>query len=159
MDQLGRLIKEVKYLLVPPLFASIICEQEVLLDLNIIKNFSLHYKTSGEISFQAPYGFKSIADILIHFNTEGGKHGRILHPILSNEDISRTGKIPVLELMGAAYIKHGTSQKAKNGLLCWRKAMELRQSTFPKILTSFPNELRRYLEKLASLKRWRNYIN
>ena len=79
--------------------------------------------------------------------------------ILSNEDISRTGKIPILELMGAAYIKHGTSQKAKNGLLCWRKAMELRQSTFPKILTSFPNELRRYLETLASLKRWRNYIN
>ena len=66
----------------------------------------------------------------------------VVDPILQSKNIPRLKKIDILELMGAAYIFKCYNQKekaSKFGLLCWKHAMILRQSTedgepMPKIL-------------------------
>ena len=113
-DQLGRFFwKGVEYLEMPPLYAAIISEQWE----------SSHYL--------------SLADNLIQKDLcYGDRFPHFLDSIvLSN--CTRRQKIDFLELMGAAYLLHRDNEsreemamkRSEYGLLCWTKAMHLRELT------------------------------
>ena len=94
--------KGVEYVDVPPLFAAILSDQTTHLE---IINFLID------------------EDLLNDFPA-------VIDPILQSITIPRLQKIDMLELMGAAYILRSYQGKGSQfGLLCWKHAMILRQST------------------------------
>ena len=98
--------KGMEYVDVPPLFAAILSDQTTHLE---IINFLID------------------EDLLNDFPA-------VIDPILQSITIPRLQKIDMLELMGAAYILRSYQGKGSQfGLLCWKHAMILRQSTEDKV--------------------------
>ena len=131
-DQLGRFVwKGLEYTEVPPLFAAIIFE-------------------GNEQPSEHPSSLNSsFVEIIINkemCSCYGDRFRLFLYSIELSTSIPRSQKIDVLELMGAAYLlnqfkdkKETADRRRDYGLLCWKKAMKLRELTtneepaFPKV--------------------------
>ena len=103
IGQMGEFVwKGVEYVEVPPLFAAILSDQTTHLEI-------VNFLVDQDLLKESP---------------------AVIYPILQSITIPRLQKIDMLELMGAAYILRSYQGKGSQfGLLCWKHAMILRQST------------------------------